>query len=291
MRYARYILALLLSGFACMSIARADPSPAPVASASAAAGSPDEEANLQKAAANPLASLISVPFQFNANFDQGPLHAIGATLNIQPVIPLSLGGNTNLILRAIVPVAYVPVMNLNPQAGGVLGLGSINPQLYFVPAKPRALLIGPGVTFLLPTSTNPLIGPNKWAAGPDIAIVEQGDSGLYGFIANNLWSFAGSPSNVNVNSFFIQPFYSRTLAHGVTLTASSQTSVNWNAPGNQKWTVPVFFSVSQLQHTPGRPPVTVAGTLGYNLLRPLNSGTWIARFQVTFLYPAGGSKK
>jgi hypothetical protein len=288
MDLTKIVLLPIVLGFACMSVAQADPSPAPT---SAAASPSDQEASLQKAAANPVSSLISLPYQFNGNFDEGPLHTIGATMNVQPVIPMALSARTNLIFRMIVPISYVPVMSTNPQSGGVLGLGAINPQFYFVPSRSRAFIIGPGVSLLLPTTTNPLIGPNKWAAGPDFAVVEQGSSGVYGFIANNVWSFAGSPSNVALNTFFIQPFYSRTLAHGVTLTASSQTSANWNAPGNQKWTVPLLFSLSRLQHSPGQPPVTVAGAVGYNLLRTANAGTWIARFQVTFLYPSGGSKQ
>ncbi|HEY5426397.1 MAG TPA: hypothetical protein VIJ77_07595, partial [Candidatus Tumulicola sp.] len=135
-----------------------------------------------------------------------------------------------------------------------------------------------------PTSTNPLVGPNKWAAGPDIAVVATTKGSLTGFIANNLWSFAGSPRALDINGFFIQPFYVRNFAHGVGLTLQSQTTANWNAPGNAKWTIPVFLGISQLQKT-GRQPLSVSGGVGYNALRPAGTSTWFARFQVTLLYP------
>jgi hypothetical protein len=141
------------------------------------------------------------------------------------------------------------------------------------------------VTFLLPTSTNPLVGTNKWAAGPDVAIVATTKTTLLGFIANNLWSFAGSPAGTNINSFFIQPFYTKNFAHGMGLTIQSQTTANWLAPGDQKWTIPVFLGVSQLQKA-GRQPLSVSGGIGYNTVRPFGTSTWFARFQVSLLYPA-----
>jgi hypothetical protein len=286
------VLCLLLA-FAT-SAARAQETPAPAAppvaaatpapAASASSSAAQQEAALQAAAANPLASLISVPFQFDANYDVGPYHQFGYTLNVQPVVPLPVSDKTTLILRTIVPLAYVPELNKSPLIGNIAGIGSINPQLYFIPAKTSSLTIGPGVTFLLPTSTNSSIGPNKWAAGPDLAVVATTKSTLLGFIANNVWSFAGSPAGSNVNSFFIQPFFTKNFAHGVGLSLQSETTANWNAPGDRKWTVPVFAGISQLQRS-GRQPLSVSGGVGYNAIRPFGTSTWFARFQVSLLYP------
>jgi len=250
----------------------------------AVATSDQQEAALQAAAANPLAALISLPFQFNANYDTGPYHQFGYTMTIQPVVPLPVSDKTTMIFRTIVPIAYVPQLNKSPLVGNVVGLGSINPQLYFISSKSGSFTFGPGVTFLLPTSTNQLVGTNKWAAGPDVAVVATTKTTLVGFIANNLWSFAGSPAGVDINSFFIQPFYVKNFAHGVGLTLQSQTTANWEAPGNQKWTVPVFLGISQLQKA-GRQPLSVSGGVGYNAIRPFGTGTWFARFQVSLLYP------
>jgi hypothetical protein len=264
---------------------QASGSPAPQRDGAAAATTEaDKAAALQSDAANPLAALISVPFQFNANYNVGPYHQFGYTMNVQPVVPLSVSDRTTMILRVIVPFAYVPELNKSPLVGNVAGVGPINPQLYFIPTKTRSLTIGPGVTFLLPTSTNPLVGPNKWAAGPDVAVVATTKNTLTGFLANNVWSFAGSPRGLTINSFFIQPFYIRNFAHGVGLSLMSQTTANWNAPGNQKWLIPIFLGISQVQQA-GRQPLSVSGGLGYNAVRPIGSASWFARFQVTLLYP------
>jgi hypothetical protein len=231
-----------------------------------------------------LAALISLPFQFNANYNVGPYHQFGYTLNVQPVVPLPVGDKTTMIFRTIVPFTYVPELNKSPLAGNIVGLGQINPQLYFVPSHAGSFTFGPGVTFLLPTSTNPLVGTNKWAIGPDVAVVATTKTTLVGFIANNLWSFAGSPQGVNINSFFIQPFYVKNIAHGVGLTIQSQTTANWEAPGDQKRTVPIFLGISQLQKA-GRQPLQLSGGVGYNAIRPFQTATWFARFQVSLLYP------
>jgi hypothetical protein len=285
---AAIVLAVVLACAALPAFARAQSaSSAPAASPSpgaAAVSDADKAAALQAAAANPLGDLISVPFQLNANYNVGPYHQFGYTMNVQPVVPLPVGDKTTLIFRTIVPFTYVPELNKSPLVGNIVGLGQLNPQLYFIPTRAGSFTFGPGVTFLLPTATNPLTGTNKWAIGPDVAIVATTKTTLVGFIANNLWSFAGSPQGVNINSFFIQPFYTKNIAHGVGLAIQSQTTANWEAVGNQKWTVPVFFSISQLQKA-GRQPLQLAGGIGYNAIRPFQTATWFTRFQVSLLYP------
>src|SRR5277367_7184874 len=71
---------------------------------------------LRNAAQNPIASLISVPIQDNFNFNNSPGDRTQNVLNIQPVIPLSVSKDWNLIVRWITPIIYQPLPI--PQASG-----------------------------------------------------------------------------------------------------------------------------------------------------------------------------
>jgi len=159
--------------------------------------------SLAKAVQNPVASLISVPFQNNTNFDIGPNDRTQNILNIEPVIPVRLSEKWNLIMRIITPVIYQPsifsiVAPLNTPLNhlGTLGLGDMNPTFFLSPAKPKKLIWGVGPTFLLPTATDKVLGQSKWSAGPSVVLLVQPGHWTLGTLINNVWSFAGSNNTI-----------------------------------------------------------------------------------------------
>jgi hypothetical protein len=79
------------------SLAPADPPPA--AAADASQGGAESANKLREAAQNPVANLISVQFQDNPAFNFGPYNATQNVLNFQPVIPIRLNQDWNLITR------------------------------------------------------------------------------------------------------------------------------------------------------------------------------------------------
>ena len=126
---------------------------------------------LRNAAQNPVASLISVPIQDNFNFNNSPGDRTQNVLNIQPVIPLSVSKDWNLIVRWITPIIYQPLPI--PQASGpptqttgVYGLGDMNPTFFLTPKKSKVIW-GIGPTFIFPTATNTTyLGQGKFSLGP-----------------------------------------------------------------------------------------------------------------------------
>jgi hypothetical protein len=122
--------------------------------------------NLREAAQNPVADLISVQFQNNLNFGFGPNNAAQNVLDFQPVLPIHLNDDWNLITRPVSPIVYQP--RLAPDLGPEFGLGNIEPQLFLSPAHPGSLIWGVGPALYLPTATDKTLGVNAWGAGPAI---------------------------------------------------------------------------------------------------------------------------
>src|SRR5271157_2573713 len=112
------------------------------AGAGAAAAGGASTAELQKAVQNPISSLISVPFQNNNAFGIGPYDRTQDVLNIQPVIPVGISKNWNMIARIIQPIVWQPYPNA--PTGGAYGFGDMVPTFFFSPKKTGKLIWGVG---------------------------------------------------------------------------------------------------------------------------------------------------
>ena len=242
-----------------------------------------EEAGLAKQLANPVASLISVPFQFNYDSGIGVQENIQrATLNIQPVVPFKLSANWNLISRTI-----LPVVNFQGAAGaetGQLNFGDTVQSLFLSPANPgpRGVIWGVGPVALLPTATGQLSGLNQWGLGPTgVALVQRGPWTV-GALANHLWSVANNGSNSNVNATFLQPFLSYTTPTAWTISLNTESSYDWAA---NRWAVPINLLVGKVTKV-GNQLLSVGAGVRYWVDGP-DSGPhgWGARLVATLLFP------
>ena len=269
-----------------------------------AQGSPNND-SLLNTFQNPVGNLISVPFQNNVNFPIGRYSRIQDVLNIQPVIPFHLSGNWLLISRWITPIVYQPNLGLacrpnGPAAtlicqfreqfsqpdGGANGLGDMNPSFFLSPAHPGRLIWGFGPTFLLPTATDATLGQGKWGAGPSLVILTQPRPWTIGFLANNIWSFAGNVGRRHVNQFLLQYFVTYNLRHGWFITESPIITSNWLAPTHNRWLVPFGGGFGKMSKVGTQPLVWQLNTY-YNLIHPqeLPYPKWQVRLQVALLFP------
>ncbi|MFZ0827820.1 MAG: transporter [Verrucomicrobiia bacterium] len=260
------------------------PQASAAADADTAGGAPadakDEEAELAKKLNNPVAALISVPIQNNWDFGIGPAHAMKYTANIQPVIPISMCRDWNLILRTIVPVIYAE----SPVNGGLdrSGLGDTTQSFFFSPKAPvGGWILGAGPVGYYPTATESQLGGGKWGAGPTIVALQQSHGFTYGILANQIWSFAGQDNRQNINSTYLQPFFSYTTKTYTTPSINTETTYNWQA---EQATVPLNFAIQQLVKIGGHP---VAFQIGYRYYveKPSGGPDWGLRFTITFLFP------
>lgn len=235
---------------------------------------------LARQLSNPVASLVSVPLQLN--HDEWKSGGSRTYLNVQPVVPISLGEHWNLISRTILPVVHQEA--LFPDAGTQSGTGDITQSLFFSPKAPTAggWIWGVGPALLLPTGSDDLLGTGKWAAGPTAVVLRQTEDGwTYGALANHLWSFAGDGDRDEVSSTFLQPFVSRGLGQGRTLTFNFESSYDWE--GGQ-WTVPFNVGYSKVFRI-GDQLVSWSGGARYYFEAVDGGPEWGLRFVFTLLYP------
>jgi len=241
------------------------------------------DAELAQELSNPLADLMSIPFQMNYDRNIGPRDD-GKKLqtNIQPVIPFGLNEDWNLISRTIMPVIYQD--DIFPGAGSQFGLGDINLSLFFSPKKPtsRGVTWGLGPVLLLPTATDDLLGADKWGAGPAAVALAVRGPWTIGFLANHVWSYAGDSDRQDISSTFVQPFAAYTWPSAWTVSLQSESTYNWKT---EKWSVPINAAVSKLVRW-GKLPVNLQAGTGY-WVESSDTGPEGFRFrlQATFVLP------
>jgi hypothetical protein len=238
---------------------------------------------LRKAAQNPIASLISVPVQNNNNFGISPGDRTQDVLNIQPVIPVRVSKNWNLITRIITPIIYQPTAS-QPVNQGASGFGDLNPSFFFVPAKIHKVIWGVGPTIVLPTATNPVLGQGKWSMGPTVVVLAQPGKWTLGALVNNVWSFAGQSSRPDVNQMLFQYFINYNLPKGYYITWQPTLTANWEVNNGGRWVVPIGGGLGRIMKL-GFQPMNLTAQFYGNVVHPPGASSWGLRLQIAFLFP------
>lgn len=266
------ILARMLAGAAAL-----------VAVAAVAAAAEPSTEGLAKQTQNPVANLISVPFQNNFNFNAGPDREMVWIMNVQPVIPIPLNDEWNLITRTIVPIINQP--GLAPGEDDAFGMGDVNPSVFLSPAGDEGFIWGVGATTTLPTATLSALGSGQWSMGPTAVGLWMEGPWVVGALANQQWSMVGW-RDTKFNQLLVQPFVNYNLSDGWYLTSAPIITGNFSASSGDHWTVPVGGGVGKLWRI-GKVglPLNTQLVPFYNAVTPDFGPDWQLRFQFQFLFP------
>ena len=237
---------------------------------------------LAKLAQNPVGNMISVPFQNNTDLNTGPLKGSQNILNIQPVIPVELNADWNVITRTILPVVSQPAMF--PGGERTNGIGDAVFTAFLSPAVPKGVIWGVGPVVQLPTDTNGL-GNKNWGMGASAVIlkIEKGNPWVYGALFNNVWSLTSDRAGGGYNNGLLQPFLNYNFPDYY-LTTSPVITVNWKADNSQAWTVPLGGGIGKIFHI-GKLPVNAQVAAYYNVVKPDYGPNWQVRAQVQLMFP------
>jgi hypothetical protein len=264
----------------------------------ARASAADEAEELAKKSQNPVANMISVPFEENLFFDLGPTDKLANVLNVKPVIPVSLG-KMNLINRFILPVIWLEGQDrvAKGRGGGDLGFGEVFPgtssefglgnltyQSFFSPAAPGPVIWGVGPALILPTNTDEALGADTWSAGISTLLLSMPGKWVVGVLAQNTWSFAAHGDAADQSSLLFQPIVNYNLDDGWYLSSVPVITANWEANGGDTWTVPVGGGVGRLMRI-GNQPVDLKLASYYNVERPEFGPRWSLQFTIKLLFP------
>ncbi|MFH0994062.1 MAG: transporter [Pseudomonadota bacterium] len=242
----------------------------------------DTDEELAKKLSNPIASLISVPLQYNYDKGFGPNDdGSKSVLNIQPVWPFSLNADWNLITRTIIPLVDqhdIPVTGEHDS-----GLGDILQSFFFSPKElVGGWILGAGPVFLYPSASDSALGGEKWGAGPTVVALQQVNGWTYGVLANHIESFAGDNDRAYISSTYLQPFLTYTTKTKTTFGFNTESTYDWR---NQAWSVPINFTVAQLFRI-GRLPISIQAGVRYWADSPeYGPEGFGARLMLTFLFP------
>jgi hypothetical protein len=252
------------------------------------AQAPDTNATageLQAAAENPGASLISVALENETAFDIGPYgRNENAFLHFEQSIPIRLSDNWKITSRTIGELVDQP--DVSKPTGGTLGLTNLNALFFLSPVKTYKLAWGVGPAFLVPTASADVLGTKKFCMGPAVLAVVHPGNWTLGVVAFNRWSVAGPSTSPNIHSMVVEYFVDYNFRKGWYLTSEQTAIANWKASSGNVLRAPLGGGLGREVRL-GFQPMTVSVQAYTDVIHPdlRPSPSWQLKFQVSLLFP------
>jgi hypothetical protein len=242
----------------------------------------EDAASLVREAKNPFADVSNLQFIYDATLEAR--NPPSQTVTFQPLLPFNVSSTWSIITRTILP--FIDQPGATTGAGRTHGLGDTQFSAFLSPTRTGSLVWGVGPVLQLPTATNDALGQGKWGIGPTAGLQWSGTQWTFGALINNVWSFAGDTSRPAVNQMQLQPEINYSFKRNPNgyLTFSPTITANWQASGNERWTVPVSVGIGQLVKL-GSQTINLQATAYYNVAAPADTAPWTLEMDVQFLFP------
>ena len=236
--------------------------------------------DLAKATQNPVGDIVSVPFQFNFNNGGAYKDETFFNLNFQPVIPIHITKSVTLINRTIVPIDSVPTGNGTSSSG----VGDIQNEMFFTPAKLHKIIAGVGPALSFPTATASPVKTGTWAGGVDGVLLAMPGPWVIGSLFQQIWPMSDTGGSPKTNLFLWQYFVNYNFGKGWALASAPSITANWDAADGQKWTIPFGAGISRTLVF-NKQPMTLTAQYYHNAKRPDNANSSTLRFAVVLIFP------
>jgi len=283
--------ALLAAGLLACAPAHAEQAPAPDPDQPTGARVDHDtvksanESDIAKESENPIGNLTILPFENYTNFQVGPNKGTQNILEFEPVVPVHLNADWNLINRAVIPVVWNP--DLSPFPSVPQAFAPTDYSAFLSPRNPiNGWTVGAGPIVQLPTATSPTVGSSVWGLGPTAVVVKTTEHIVAGALVNNVWSLGGvasGPGGKRYATFLLEPFFNYNFGHGWFVSSAPLITADWDTPG-RKWTVPVGLVGGRIIKLGGKLPVKLSLGGYYNVVTPQYGARWTIQSVVAVIF-------
>jgi hypothetical protein len=244
----------------------------------------ESESELNRKLTNPVSSIWSIANQFN-NFELNN-GQWSNNWNFQPVLPVSLTKDWNLITRPVMPFYNIVPHETSPgEFARDAGLGDLTLLELLSPAHSGNWVLGAGPTAIFPTATSGFTGQGKWQLGPSMVVGYLTKEFFIGVFPQQWWSIGGEHGRPDTNQMNLQPIATIFFGQGWSIGYSGNITADWTAPSPDVWTVPIGLGLGKVVKL-GRLPIKVQLAVQYMPVHPRISGQeWNVQVSITPVIP------
>ncbi len=250
---------------------------------------------IAEASQNPITMIYSLPVQNNTYLGLGDTDEVKNIANFQPVVPMDLNDDWDIVWRLIMPVVTVPGIpsafngsgEVTAFGNGTTGLGDTTLTAFLAPKKSGKFIWGAGAILYMPTASDDLLKTKQWGAGPAFVGLAMEGNWTYGILVMNVWSF-GVDSEIGgkkIDFLQMQPFVNYNMDDGWFLTTVPFITAKWDEEPKNRWTVPLGGGIGK-GFKIGKIPVSATLQAYYNIVTPDAMGEdWQLRLQAQIFFP------